>query len=342
MNTRPRPVTATVTKPKWMEPHVIPRRSRSLESNGSTASLTSVLDHDSYESPDLSEDEWEREELRRNVENEEKTIQQDRRTARNQGSYKARASSAKSQDRVKFQRKNRITAHQKDRLADYDTTSGHSENMDTGLSPWEQWLIQKTKEERVKKQQMKKHKVEVREQKEQKAKERQQKEEKAEEKRSEWLKQKNYEESLRKKLEKQRIQTETEIKAQQNMITKMKAERKFEEWKEKKEMMEREKKEQELQKKRDIELAEKCKKIKAQQKYEEWLRSAKDRPKSSQSFGYSGGKLTGYHDTGAYPAPTFYNPIPWHPIPIPKTQKTERPKSRTRSKKYVWNPQKYF
>lgn len=90
--------------------------------------------------------------------------------------------------------------------------------MDTGLSPWEQWLIQKTKEERVKKQQMKKHKVEVREQKEQKAKERQQKEEKAEEKRSEWLKQKNYEELLRKKLEKQRIQTETEIKAQQNMV----------------------------------------------------------------------------------------------------------------------------
>lgn len=104
------------------------------------------------------------------------------------------------------------------RLADYDTTSGYSENMDTGLSPWEQWLIQKTKEERVKKQQMKKHKIEVREQKEQKAKEKQQKEEKAEEKRSEWLKQKNYEESLRKKLEKQRIQTETEIKAQQNMV----------------------------------------------------------------------------------------------------------------------------
>lgn len=121
MNTRPRPVTATVTKPKWMEPHVIPRRSRSLESNGSTASLTSVLDHDSYESPDLSEDEWEREELRRNVENEEKTIQQDRRTARNRGTYKARASSAKSQDRVNFQRKNRITAHQKDRYGIFDT-----------------------------------------------------------------------------------------------------------------------------------------------------------------------------------------------------------------------------
>lgn len=73
----------------------------------------------------------------------------------------------------------------------------------------------------------------------------------------------------------------------------MKAERKFEEWKEKKEDMDREKKEKEMQKKREIELAEKCKQIKAQQKYEEWLRSAKNRPKSSQSFGYSGGKLTG-------------------------------------------------
>nr|XP_022307223.1 coiled-coil domain-containing protein 34-like isoform X2 [Crassostrea virginica] len=342
MNTRPRPVTATVTKPKWMEPHVIPRRSRSLESNGSTASLTSVLDHDSYESPDLSEDEWERDEFRRNVENEEKTVEQDRRTARNRpSSCKARAL-AKSQDRVKVQRKNRITAHQRDRFSEYDTTSGQSENMDTGLSPWEQWLIQKTKEERVKRQQMKKHKVEVREQKEQKAKEKIQKEVKAEEKRTEWLKQKNYEETLRKKLEKQRIKTEAEIKAQQNMITKMKAERKFEEWKEKKDNMEREKKEQEIQKKREIELEEKCKKIKAQQKYEEWLRSAKNRPKSAQSFGYSGGKLTGYHDTGAYPAPTYYNPIPWHPNPIPKTQKTERSKSRPRSKKYVWNPDKYF
>ncbi|XP_062587860.1 coiled-coil domain-containing protein 34-like [Saccostrea cucullata] len=341
MNTRPRPVTATVTKPKWMEPHVIPRRSRSLESNGSTASLTSVLDHDSYESPDISEDEWERQELRKNVENEEKTVQQDRRIARNRSSHKERAP-AKSQERVRVQRKNRITAHQKDRISDYDTTAEYSKNVGAGLSPWEQWLIQKTKEERVKKQQVKKHKQEVREEKERRAAEKIQKEEKAAEKRSEWLKQKNYEEKLRKKLEKQRIQTEAEIKAQQNMITKMKAERKFEEWREKKEDMEKEKKETEMQKKRDLELAEKCQKIKAQQKYEEWLRNAKNRPKSSQSFGYTGGKLTGYHDTGAYPAPGFYNPIPWHPNPIPKSQKTERPKSRPRSKKYVWNPDKYF
>lgn len=62
MSLRPRPVTATVTKPKWMEPQVTRPRSRSLESNGSTASLTSVLDHDSYESLGESEDELHTEE----------------------------------------------------------------------------------------------------------------------------------------------------------------------------------------------------------------------------------------------------------------------------------------
>lgn len=59
MSLRPRPVTATVTKPKWMEPQGRRRRSYDLESNGSTASLTSVLDHDSYVSPAPSDDEWE-------------------------------------------------------------------------------------------------------------------------------------------------------------------------------------------------------------------------------------------------------------------------------------------
>lgn len=59
MSARPRPVTATVTKPVWMqvpEADAAAYRRFSLTSNGSTASLTSVLDHDSYVSePDLSE-----------------------------------------------------------------------------------------------------------------------------------------------------------------------------------------------------------------------------------------------------------------------------------------------
>ena len=65
---RPRPVTATVTKPSWMQPEaIVGPRSDSPESRGSTASLTSVLEHDSCES--LSEDEIDREvELQRKKE----------------------------------------------------------------------------------------------------------------------------------------------------------------------------------------------------------------------------------------------------------------------------------
>lgn len=41
-----------------------------------------------------------------------------------------------------------------------------------------------------------------------------------------------------------------------------------------------------------------------------------------------------------YPKPSYVNPIPWqHPV-IPK-EKQEKPK-RPKTKKYVWNPNKYF
>ena len=60
MSGRPRPVTATF-KPKSLDPPVgVRTRSYSLSSGSSTASLLSVLDHDSYDS---MEDEEEGEKL---------------------------------------------------------------------------------------------------------------------------------------------------------------------------------------------------------------------------------------------------------------------------------------
>ena len=58
MSARPRPITATVTKPSSMAPPTLSiRRSISPESMGdSTASLVSVLDHDSFSSAPSSSD----------------------------------------------------------------------------------------------------------------------------------------------------------------------------------------------------------------------------------------------------------------------------------------------
>lgn len=74
MNIRLCLVIVIVIKLKWMEFYVIFRRLRLFEFNGFIVFLIFVFDYDSYESFDFSEDEWEREELRRNVENEEKII----------------------------------------------------------------------------------------------------------------------------------------------------------------------------------------------------------------------------------------------------------------------------
>ena len=59
MSARPRPVTATVCHQPSDVVTGVRTRSYSLSSGSSTASLVSILDHDSYESPMPSDDEAE-------------------------------------------------------------------------------------------------------------------------------------------------------------------------------------------------------------------------------------------------------------------------------------------
>ena len=52
--------------------------------------------------------------------------------------------------------------------------------------------------------------------------------------------------------------------------------------------------------------------------------------------------FSGYHDSGAYPVPAFYNPMPWQPIHIPRPASEKKRKPRGKPKpKYAWNPEKY-
>ncbi|XP_069812748.1 coiled-coil domain-containing protein 34-like isoform X4 [Dendropsophus ebraccatus] len=82
----------------------------------------------------------------------------------------------------------------------------------------------------------------------------------------------------------------------------------------------RKKQEQEEEEKRIAEQREK--KEKAEYMFEEWLEQAKNKPRPTlNSYGYVNGKLTGYYDASSYPAPGFYNPIPWKPIPMPPPPK---------------------
>lgn len=331
---RPRPVTATVTKPKWMQPEaIVGPRSASVESRGSTASLTSVLDHDSYISCSDEEEDIDvrprSSDIKRRAGKENMPVKYQQDIHNNTFNVKPKTITKKKIIR-KFVESS-VT----------DDTEGDSP--EPGMSPWEQWLIEKVKDDREKRRAERQRKREEKRKKDEEEAMKKKKQQQAEMVRKEWVEKKNFEETLKRKVEKQREKTEKMIKEEQKKMEMVKAERKFEEWKEKKKEEEREKKRTEKQKQAEEERLRKEQRIKAQQKFEEWCKKAESRPKPlPNSFGYTSGKLTGYHDTSAYPVPTFYNPMPWQPIHIPRPASERKQKKRVKSRpKSAWNPEKY-
>lgn len=351
---RPRPVTATVTKPKWMQPEaIVGPRSASVESRGSTASLTSILDHDSYVS--LSDEEidgspervcgFSDEEVDSGPERVQESPSPVYRTANKENfPFKKQQDLHNNTYNVKHKKvmKKKVVRKYVESSVTDDTDF---ESPEPGLSSWEQWLIQKVKDDREKRRAERQKKREEKRKKEEEEELKQRKALQAELVRKEWVDKKNFEEALKRKIEKQRTKTEKMIKEEQKKMEMIKAERKFEEWKEHKKEEEKQKKRQEKERQAEEERLRKEQRIKAQKKFEEWCKKADSRPKPlPNSFGYTSGKLTGYHDTSAYPVPSFYNPMPWQPIHIPRpaSEKKSKKRSKPRPKSaFAWNPEKY-
>uniref|UniRef100_A0A8C6Y786 Coiled-coil domain containing 34 n=1 Tax=Naja naja TaxID=35670 RepID=A0A8C6Y786_NAJNA len=112
-----------------------------------------------------------------------------------------------------------------------------------------------------------------------------------------------------KALEEMNQQMEETKEKQERERKKLIAEEKHKEWVQKKN-------EEEKEKLREAELQEK--KEKSERMFKEWLQNSKNKPRpASAGYAYVNGKLATYPDGNAYPAPAFYNPIPWKPIPVP-------------------------
>ncbi|CAL1542052.1 unnamed protein product [Lymnaea stagnalis] len=318
MSGRPRPVTATVTKPLWMQvpnPATIRKiRRRSLESSGSTASLTSLLEHSSYDS--ASEDEI----------YSERVIPM--------------AYDSDNSDRAKQQRQ---TTFIKSSSNSRSPSPGKSSRSENNLSAWEKWVIEKAKEEQKKKIEDNRKKEEEKRVKEKLEQEKRIKNLKGLVLQQSWTEKKHQELMLQKKLEKMRIQNEKRKKAEIDQQIRQKATEKFAEWQDNKRREEKERRRKKKEEEQHRQQEEARRKQLAEQKFQEWLKEAHKRPKSApNSFGYLSGKMTGYHDRSAYPQPSFFNPIPWQPPAIPTVlQKTEKT-HRSKPKIYKWNPDKYF
>ncbi|XP_026562013.1 coiled-coil domain-containing protein 34 isoform X2 [Pseudonaja textilis] len=186
------------------------------------------------------------------------------------------------------------------------------------LSPWEEWFLCKERELRARLQ-MKA--LEEMNQQMEETKEKQERERKkliAEEKHKEWVQKKNEEERKERQRKLKREMREKEIKQFEEIQSKEKAKEMYKEWLKKKNMedLQKKKDEKEKEKLREAELQEK--KEKSERMFKEWLQNSKNKPRpASAGCAYVNGKLATYPDGNAYPAPAFYNPIPWKPIPVP-------------------------
>ncbi|XP_005995125.1 coiled-coil domain-containing protein 34 isoform X2 [Latimeria chalumnae] len=196
---------------------------------------------------------------------------------------------------------------------------------DIQLTPWEKWLINKVKEERMQKRNKTLEEMRLQPERLKQQQEEERKKMLADEKVKDWIQKKTEEEKI---VKEQKLNKKLEEKANQeheNRLLEEKAREKYEDWlnKKKKEEQLKKQKEKEEEEKRAAELRER--KENAEKTFQEWLRNANAKPNPVlHSCGYANGKRTGYYDGSSYPTPSFYNPIPWKPIHIPPPEDTAR------------------
>ncbi|XP_066494882.1 coiled-coil domain-containing protein 34 isoform X2 [Tiliqua scincoides] len=216
----------------------------------------------------------------------------------------------------------RIKHHSAECIADVSrrNTSPVSDN----LSPWEEWFLCKEKQLRARFQARALEEVNLQMEKRQQIQEREKRRLIALEKHKEWVQRKNEEGKKERERKLSQDTAEAAAKELEKTQSKKKAKEMYQEWLKKKRMEEVQKKkeEKEKEKQREAELQEK--KEKSERMFKEWLQNPRNKPRpASASFAYASGKYPGQPDGSTYPAPAFYNPIPWKPIvmPPPKEEK---------------------
>ncbi|XP_032379142.1 coiled-coil domain-containing protein 34 [Etheostoma spectabile] len=181
------------------------------------------------------------------------------------------------------------------------------------LSAWEMWLVNKAKEDRFKLEKQAEEERLRKEKKEQEEREREQKKIVMEEKIQEWLRIKREQEKHEQfvKLSKEEEEIQRQLEKQREI--EQKAQQKYKDWLQKKnqEKIEMEKKEKEKAVLKEEQEKERHKR--AEQKFNEWLAKANERSRASPKSPFY---PTSPYDK-SYPSPSFCNPIPWKPIPVP-------------------------
>uniref|UniRef100_UPI00398E836A coiled-coil domain-containing protein 34-like n=1 Tax=Pristiophorus japonicus TaxID=55135 RepID=UPI00398E836A len=331
-----RPVVSTPGRQKesrqnsWLKRETLHKSCHLEFSRDSTASLLSPIYHDSYESeegeivaPNTSAN---------RASNREVTSTTDRqKDAVSERSTIFTPLKPKTSRLKASLRKAKLSEEEEQRFKDVDLTA------------WEEWLIKKAKEERIETENKSQQEMLLKQAKLKEKEERERKKVFAEEEHKRWVQRKNEKGKLEKEIKLHKEQEEQRAREQERRQATERANEKFKEWLKIKKMqkMETKKIEKDEEEKKTAETQER--KEKADKVFQEWLEKVKTRPRTvPSSFGYANGKLTGYYDGSSYPAPSYCNPIPWKPIPVPRSEdntkkisckQKEKPKST-----YLYRP----
>ncbi|XP_077316970.1 coiled-coil domain-containing protein 34 [Lithobates pipiens] len=203
-----------------------------------------------------------------------------------------------------------------------DTSLIEQSLADMHLSPWEMWLLNKEKQSRIKLQKKLSEEMKLEEERRKAQEKKELQKRLAEEQHKDWVRRKQEQERKEKEEKLLKDKQKNEVQEQRKSSVQERSKEKYQEWLSKKKEEEQERKRKEKEE-GEMRLAEqRAKKEQAEQIFQEWLEQAKTKPRPTlNSYGYVNGKLTGYYDGSSYPAPTFYNPVPWKPIHVPPPPK---------------------
>ncbi|KAJ8031976.1 Coiled-coil domain-containing protein 34 [Holothuria leucospilota] len=211
------------------------------------------------------------------------------------------------------------------------TTTTPSKNEPGGseaeLTPWEKWLIEKSKSERKKVKEEVRKKLEALKAKEEEEEKKKEHRRLVERRVLNWLKEKEIQEKKQRAKEerKKRAEQKKKLIERQTALEKEKTNR--EEWMAKKKEEELQQKQKALEERQRKAQEEWLKKEKAEEAFKKWKQQAKGKAKPCTGSFYEGG----YIRSSGYPVPSYCNPIPWMPPHTPPQQTSKETCKRRKS-----------
>ncbi|XP_041452863.1 coiled-coil domain-containing protein 34-like [Lytechinus variegatus] len=305
--------------------------SLSLDETGeSTRSLLSILSHSSIK--DLPEDE-----LRNQSEEDDDDRASDSysslptKSSSHSSSRQSKPSTSRSRSRSPSTSRSKSqtdtysksSSYSLPRSSDSRSTSQSTSGRGPQLSPWEKWLIEKTKEER------KRLKEKARLEREKQLKLAEEKKIKAEKakvirvKVNMWIEERTAKEQESKRANQRLEETKRQLEAEEKRRLQEKAKENYAAWSSQKKAEKEMRVKKEKEERQAKEEAERKRKEEAEDAYLKWKEEAKTRPLPLASpFAYPRGCIKGYQDKTSYAVPGYCNPIPWMPIHTPQEHTT--------------------